>query len=136
MKVFLAEAGSELVSELLAEDGRAASSRLAFVECQAALARGSRDKRLTRAQLTSAMKRLGERWEEVMVIELDTDLMRRAGQLVHEHSLRASDAVHLASARSLAAGSPEDTGFACWDTRLWTAGAREGFRMAPTALPA
>jgi len=134
VKAFLDEEGSDVVHQLLLEDAPAASSRIAHVECQAAFARTARERRISRAQLGVVRRTFEERWGDLIVIELGADLAGMAGRLVHDQPLRAADAIHLASAISLAAGVPDDTRFACWDGRLWTAAAHHGFRMTPAAL--
>lgn len=135
MKAFLAEEGREVVAELLAEVGPGATSRIAYVECQAAFARGKREGRLTPRELSSAIRQLDERWPNMVVIEIDGPLSHHAGRMVHEHTLRASDAIHLASGVSLGEGTSEEVVFACWDARLWEAASRLGFRTSPPTRP-
>lgn len=105
------------------------------MECQAAFARGRREGRLTRGQASAATKSLDERWADLVVVELDARLTRRAGRMVHDQALRALDAIHLASAIVLADSAPSQTTFACWDARLWDAASRQGFEMTPRARP-
>lgn len=66
-----------------------------------------------------------------MVVELDEVLTRRAADLTRDHPLRASDAIHLASAELVADGAREDLAFACWDRRLSESAAALGFAVAP-----
>lgn len=135
MKAFLVEEGSELVAELLRAQGPPATSRIAYVECQAAFARGRSEARLDAREVAAASRSLDEHWPNLVVIEFDGPLTLRAGRLVHEHALRAVDAVHLASALSLAEEASDQTAFACCDTRLWEAASGLGFRMAPASPP-
>lgn len=123
------------MSNLLVEAGPGVTSQLAYVECQAAFARGRREGRLSPRELSSAAKNFDERWPNMVMIELDAPLAHQAGRMVHEHALRASDAIHLASAVSLAEGTGQLTMFACWDARLWDAASGLGFRMAPGSRP-
>jgi predicted nucleic acid-binding protein len=134
VKAFLEETGTEQVLELLQREP-AATSRLSYVECQAAFARAGRDGRLTRPQIGAAVKGLQERWAEFVVVEFNEVRMERAGTLAQEHSLRAGDAIHLASALRAAEEAPEQATVACWDARLWETASKLGFAMAPPTRP-
>lgn len=126
--------GSDLFRDRLRDAHVSATSRLAFPECQAGIARAVREGRVpVRAgqQLTRAFDR---RWDEILVLELDVDLMKAAGSLSWRHPLRGGDAIHLASAITFRAGG-HDLAFACWDRRLWEAAAAEGFVMIPAEAP-
>jgi uncharacterized protein len=121
--------------ELLDERGPGATSRIAYVECQAAFARTRREGRLTQRQVLAAERNLDQGWVDLMVVELDSSLTEQAGRMAHEHALRAGDAIHLASAVSIAAEDMEGTPFACWDARLWDAASQLGFAMVPSSRP-
>jgi uncharacterized protein len=136
VKAFLSEAGSDDVLEALAAEGPVATSRIAFVECHAAFARGRGEGRLTSGQVSAASKALDQRWQDLLVVELDEALSRTAAELTHAHRLRAGDAIHLASALTVAAGAPAGTSFASWDARLWDAASRMGLHVTPHARPA
>lgn len=112
-----------------------ATSRISYVECRAAFARARRDQRLTERVESMAVRNLDERWPDLHVIELDEALGKRAGELTQRHALRAADAIHLASAETIAEGVPSDTRFACWDGRLWEAAAALGFEILPHTAP-
>jgi uncharacterized protein len=105
------------------------------VECQAAFARTSREGRLTQRQVSAIERNFDQGWVDLMVVELDSVLTYHAGRLTHDHALRAGDAIHLASAVSIAAEGKEETPFACWDRRLWDAASELGFAMVPAARP-
>ncbi len=80
------------------------------------------------------MQELDGRWRAIAQVELDDGIRRRAGDLTRQYALRASDAVHLASALSIAE-RPSEFQFACWDARLWDAAAAVRFQMVPTTRP-
>ncbi|MDP9343841.1 MAG: type II toxin-antitoxin system VapC family toxin [Actinomycetota bacterium] len=134
MKAFLSEEGSDRVLELLAAEGSATTSRIAFVELHSAFARGRADGRLTSGQVAAASKEVDDRWTDLLVVELDDALSRSAARLAHEHRLRAADAIHLASASLVTEGAVRETIFACWDARLSDAASRLGFDVVPQAL--
>ena len=81
------------------------------------------------------MQNLNEHWPQLQVVELDEALTRRSGDLTREHPLRASDAIHLASAEVIADEVPGNVVFACWDRRLWEAAGFAGFVVSPVSRP-
>jgi uncharacterized protein len=82
-----------------------------------------------------AVRSLDDRWLQLQVVELDETLTKAAGELTRLHSLRAADAIHLASADVIAEESREEVLFACWERRLWEAAETSGFVVSPTTSP-
>jgi uncharacterized protein len=70
-------------------------------------------------------------WAEHQVIEVDDEIVAHALALACYHRLRSSDAVHLASALTLAVPMR----FATWDARLWEAARAVGLRVVPATKP-
>lgn len=68
---------------------------------------------------------------ELLLVGIDGQLARRAGELAEELQLRGYDAVHLASA--LALGT--DTTLVTWDEDLGRAAAQSGCAIAPAVRP-
>ena len=81
---------------------RAVSTRLVFAEARAALAQARRTRRITGAQLRSAVGLLNEHYEQLDFVEIDDPLVRAAGAIAESLGLRGYDAVHLAAANELA----------------------------------
>jgi len=65
-------------------------------------------------------------------VECDRSLVRVAGELTGAFALKASDAIHLASAQAFVQGS-EPVVFGCWDRRLWAAAQELGFEVVPAS---
>jgi uncharacterized protein len=133
VKVFVAEEGRGEVLALL-EDETCATSGLSYVECRAAFARRMREAALDRRGHDRCVEELDERWPNLAVVDMDRRLIGSAGALATVSSLRAGDAIHLASARTIGGRSTE-VPFACWDRRLWDAATASGFRMVPAGRP-
>jgi predicted nucleic acid-binding protein len=81
---------------------RRVSSSLLYAEARSALARAARARRISGARLREARHGVDALWEDVSPLEVTLTLARRAGELAEEHVLRAYDAVHLASAETIA----------------------------------
>ncbi len=136
VKAFIDEPGRDELLEILAGATVVATVRLAYVETRAAFARAARERRLTGSEVRSASRALDQRWTQLAIVELDDTLAREASSLADAHPLRASDAVHLAAALSIAADEPRSVTFACWDAQLWDEARKTSFSMVPAGRPA
>jgi predicted nucleic acid-binding protein len=97
VKLTIREPGSDWASLIWAvSDGRVSVS-LIDVEGRAALARAHRDGRFADEALVRTRERFGRLVDDLELVEVDRDLVARAGDLAEEHGLRAYDAVHLAA---------------------------------------
>ncbi len=76
---------------------------LSWVETAAALAQACRMGRIDDNERTTGLSTFTALWAELSVTESSDELLRRAAELSHEHSLRAYDAVHCAAAEQVAA---------------------------------
>ena len=72
---------------------------------------------------------------QLAIVELDDTLAREAATLADAHPLRASDAIHLAAALSIAGEARDNLTFACWDGRLWDEAMKTGLVIAPLDRP-
>jgi predicted nucleic acid-binding protein len=104
-----------------------ASSLLAYPEGRTALATARRAGRLTPAGHRKAVEDLEATDAELLVVGIDEDLARRAGELADELGLRAYDAVHLASALALGPATTLIT----WDGELSAAAHESGLAVSP-----
>lgn len=135
VKVVVAEAGSDIAQRAVDDAATTATSLIAYAEARSALARTYGERGLSRLGLSQARRQLERVWRELTQVEVTADLIRRAGDLAEERSLRGMDAIHLASALALreAAGLTE---VASWDKRLRRAAELEGFTLRPSLLAA
>jgi predicted nucleic acid-binding protein len=125
--LLVAEPTSDLCRDLWDSADTVATSQIAYVEAGAALAMAQRLERITARQQLAAMRLLDRLWEEVDVVEVDADLVRRAAMLARDQQLRAYDAVHCASAQQL---NDSDLVFVSGDSKLLAAGTRIGLSIA------
>jgi predicted nucleic acid-binding protein len=132
VKLFLDEPGSEDARRAVDEAGVLASSILAYVECGAAFARAHRERRATGRQLPRMLEALERAWRDMAVVEFDTRIARGAVELLGRYPLRASDAIHLTSALTVA--TEAGVTFACFDRRLWDAAGALGLDRVPARL--
>ena len=97
--LLIAETGTDAAGRLWDDAERVVTIRLAWVEARAALASAARLGRISARQLESSKRELGRLLIQVDLVEVDDDLVSRAGDLAESQALRAYDAVHLAAAQ-------------------------------------
>ncbi len=127
VKLLVAEEGSERADVLWDSADLLATSELTYAEARAALAAARRSGRLTKTGLDDAKGALEDRLRHLHRVEVTRSVVRSAGHLAEEHSLRGYDAVHLASALAL-----EVSGLVLvtWDEDLDRAGRQTGLALA------
>lgn len=135
IKAFIEEEGTSVVLESIASATTSSSTRIAYVECRAAISRAEREGRLDTRQAAQTVEDFDRSWPDLQVVEFTADIAKQAGDLTRAHRLRAGDAIHLASAAVLGEEDPGQITFGCWDARLWVAAKDLGYPMIPAAIP-
>ncbi len=132
IKLYVDEPGSLVVRRSTGEAHLVATAEIAYVELRAALARRRREGYITPRDYRQAITDIHADWLTYFVIEVGSTIVRQAGEIAERYSLRAYDAVHLASALSLHRGTGKAAFFGCWDANLSAAAVKAG--MKPLAL--
>ena len=119
VKLYVTEAGSEVVRQLVSDATVVATSVVAYAETRAALARLRREGVLTTSKLMSAKRAFEEQWPTYLTLEATDSVCRAAGELAEKYSLRGFDSIHLASFAEVGrrAGT-DDMRFSSFDDRL------------------
>lgn len=130
VKLYVDEDGSEGVARWVADAELVATSRVAYPEARAALARRRREGALTSAGQRRVVSELDRDMASFVLVELNEALARAAGDLAERRGLRGFDAIHLASALELGRLLGTSPCFAAADARLMAAAAAEGL-VAP-----
>lgn len=131
VKLLVEEPGSDVAARLWADADVVVASRLAYPEVCAALAAARRGDRLDTASEQQALDEWEEFWAATRVVELTASIARSAADLAAYLVLGGADAVHLASALTLAEAEPI---LATWDGRLRAAAVAAGVSVAPATL--
>jgi predicted nucleic acid-binding protein len=119
VKLYVAEAGSDNVRQLVGAANVVATSVVAYAEARAALARLRREGLLTASTLTSVTRELDEQWPRYLTLEATEALCRMAGAFAEKYSLRGFDSIHLASFAEIATNAGiAETRFSSFDDRL------------------
>ncbi|MGH7795837.1 MAG: type II toxin-antitoxin system VapC family toxin [Candidatus Binatia bacterium] len=129
VKIYVEEAKSAVVREHVQQAEGLATSRIAYAEARAALARKRREQGLSRADYRSVVSDLDQDWADYFIVDVSESVVRAAGLLAGSHVLRGAGAIHLASAAALSKQAGERVMFGCFDGRLAAAARKEDLRV-------
>jgi uncharacterized protein len=119
IKLYVSEAGSDVVRALVADATIVATSAVTYAETRAGLARLRREGALTVRKYTSAKLEFEQQWPSFMALDATDALCRTAGELAERYRLRGFDSVHLATfAEVTRRAGPRETRFSSFDDRL------------------
>ena len=130
MKRYVEEVGSESVRTLLAE-ATPVSTRFSEVEIASALARRCREGAFPLSERDRAITQVREDFRGVSLVETTPGVVGKAVSLLVRHSLRAADALQLASCLELQERLGLPVRFVAFDDRLIAAARTEGLTTAP-----
>jgi uncharacterized protein len=125
------EPGSDRAARLWDVADNVVAVRLIYAEARAALAQATRTGRLATADLTTAIDGLEGLHASLDLLEVDEQLVRRAGELAQHHALRGYDAIHLAAAERV---RDDATVMVAGDRDLCTAAGALGMAVADTSI--
>lgn len=126
VKLYIDEPGSEEVREIVGAAQIVATSRVAYVEARAGVAKKFREGELSESDRRRIVEELGRDWESYFIVEVSQSVSELGGGLVDKHPLRGFDALHLASALLLKDRIRSPVAFSCFDERLKEAARAEG----------
>lgn len=128
-KWYIDESGTDLVKRLL--DAPAATSRLSGVEVPSAIIRRAREAATPAARRDGVLHSFNLGLADMFIVELAPDVVLAANGILSRNTLRASDAIHLASCVSLSHELGADIPFVAFDARLRAAAIAEGLMVEP-----
>lgn len=131
VKLYVREAGSTAMRAHAAKADVLATSVVAYAETRAAFTRLKLSGVTNDARHEQRLVQFSRDWEAFLRVELDADVLRRAGELAESYGLRGFDSIHLASALWLAGRVSEQVDFAVFDLRLSAAASKAGLAVVP-----
>jgi uncharacterized protein len=133
VSVYLREPGRNELFQAEISREPVVSSRLAFVEVRAALARAAfreNPARLTGSDYSRVLREFESDWRRYLRIAASDELVVLAADLARIYLLRAYDAVHLATALTIRDRVTDSTLVSTWDAELARAAQAEGLILA------
>jgi predicted nucleic acid-binding protein len=106
-KLYVTEAGSDAVRQLVEQAGIVATSQVAYAEMRAALARRRRDGTLRPRQFGTIKRAFDSDWPAYFALDLTAPICREAGDFAERYRLRGFDSIHLASFAEIARTAAE-----------------------------
>jgi len=126
VKLYIEEAGSQEVKKAVEKSRIVSTSRVAYVEARAGIARKYREGELSKEEHDQVIEDLIRDWDNYFIVEVSESVAKLGGTLTKRQSLRGFDAIHLASALLLRNRTRLDVSFSCFDERLKAAAEAEG----------
>ena len=130
VKLYIEEPGSPEVRALVKAAQIVSTSRVAYVEARAGLARKFREGELAREEYSRIVEDLERDWKNYFILEVSESVAKLGGELTERHPLRGFDAIHLASALLLKSRIRSAVSFSCFDERLKEAARAEGLAVS------
>lgn len=131
VKLYVEEAGSDAVRELVRKADMVASCRVALPEMVSALTRRHHNRQIETPVYELLIQAVHNDWKHLVALEFDEQL---AADLVKRHALRGYDAVHLASAVQLSNNDQVNMVFSSYDQQLMQAANAEGLVTTVNSL--
>ncbi|MGH7813446.1 MAG: type II toxin-antitoxin system VapC family toxin [Candidatus Binataceae bacterium] len=126
IKRFVEEPGSKAVEALIVAEPQIATSKVAYAEVHAGLARKLREGALTPTAHRRVARAFDSDWRACLRVDLADRILALTRDLVRRHPLRGFDAIHLASAMRLQEQLRETIQMVASDERLIAAARGEG----------
>ena len=119
VKLYVEEAASDDVRNLVARATVVVTSIVAYAETRAALARLRRSGDLSPAHFAAAKRSFEAQWSAFLTLDVTAAVSQEAGDFAEQYALRGFDALHLASfAEITRRAGPAETRFSSFEDRL------------------
>ena len=130
VKLIVAEDASAVVRRLWMMAPEPYASQIGYIELRGAVARALHSGRAPAIPQPDARSLVEGVWQRTVAVSVNLPVVRLAGALAERHLLRAMDAIHLASALSIASYGDCPT-LVTFDRRLAEAALAEGLAVLP-----
>lgn len=129
VKLYVEEAGTKQIVELVRSSEITSTSLIAYAEARAAFARRFRENAFSPDEYVRLKTIFDKDWNNYFILSVTGDLIKIAGDLSEKHALRGFDSIHLASAVTLRSELEENILFSCFDNNLIKASQHEGLEQ-------
>ncbi len=134
VKLYVEEAGASTVRRVVQGATQVGTSRVTYAEARAAFARRFRERGFSPSAYKELLRSFDQEWETYVRLDVTEPLIKLAGDLVDRHTLRAYDAIQLASALTLQRElQVAQVGFVAADVHLLKAAEQEHLAITRVA---
>lgn len=134
IKRYVAESGSNEVTDLVEQAETVGSVLLTRIEVAAALSKAVRMNWVESGEAENAWQDFLAHWQSFTRLSVTSALAERAARLAWEFGLRGYDAAHLAAALIWQETLEMPATLATYDRELWLAGEKAGLMVWPNGL--
>ncbi len=134
VKQYIRERGSDAVGQQIGAASLIGTVSITRVEMAAALAKAQRLQWVTPVDARNAWEGLLTDWPSLVIVEVTSQLVTLAGDLVWRYHLRGYDAVHLSAALVWKDILNTAITMGTYDRELWDAAAHAGLPVWPENL--
>jgi predicted nucleic acid-binding protein len=131
VKKYFKEVGSDDVIAMWKRASAIVTSAVSYAETLAAIYRKKREAQIDDRVLNPIIESFHRDYEAFLIVLVNNDLNKVIRELVSHHTLRAFDAIHLASALTIQQHLPEALVFACFDQKLMATAKSESLQTFP-----
>jgi uncharacterized protein len=131
IKKYVKEVGSDQVINHFAEFPFIGTSALTLVEMASAMSKAARMRWVSETDIAIAWRDFQSHWPAYTRLPVSNAIMERSADLSWRQSLRAYEAIHLASAVVWKDITGDEVIFACYDRNLSEAARKEGLQIWP-----
>jgi predicted nucleic acid-binding protein len=131
LKRYIQETGSEQVTAQFDRFPVIGTTALTLAEAAFAMSKAVRLRWVNEDEIMKAWQDFLTHWPAYARLPVSTRILERAASLTWAHSLRANDAIHLASALAWRDMAGDELLFACYDQNLGKAARQEGLQVWP-----
>jgi predicted nucleic acid-binding protein len=118
VKKYIKEENSSKVISAWKSSLGIATSAVAYAELLAAVYRKAAETHVKSSVFKSIIRLFQDDWSSFIIVEVDNRLNEMIHKVIAKHGLRGFDAIHLASALTIASAVTDHFLFACYDERL------------------
>ncbi len=129
IKRYVWETGSNVVRRLFKGNDALVISKIAYTEAYGAFTRRFREGHLSQSDYAHVCGFFEQEWSAYLTVEVSDEVLHLSRDLIKRYALRAFDALHLASAKSISQSLNLSMAFVCADRRLLGCAKAEGFTI-------
>jgi len=133
IKLYIQEAGSELIKEAIDTNRIIATAGIAYSEAISAFVRLTLLNSISKKDYEICKSSIKRDWASFFIIDVSENIIQLAADLIEKHKIRSFDGIHLASAVLLNKQINKRVTFSSWDKKLLKSAQKEELQILSIA---